>query len=137
MYLLAPACEAIAATTKKLAKTRIVAEYLRARNTEEAAISALFLSGRAFPAYKESTLQLGGSQLWRIVQELSGRSDAAMNAAYRKHGDLGAAAYDVLAGRINPGRVFDFETDLEHIAEAYAAMDGRRAIKALVRVGTL
>jgi len=99
MYLLAPACEAIAATTKKLEKTRIVAEYLRARNTEEAAISALFLSGRAFPAYEESTLQLGGSQLWRIVQELSGRSDAAMNAAYRKHGDLGAAAYDVLAGR--------------------------------------
>src|SRR5881396_1844841 len=42
---------------------------------------------------------------------------------------------DVLAGRINPGRVFDWETDLNHIAEAYAAMDERRAIKALVRVG--
>ena len=40
---------------------------------------------------------------------------------------------DVLAGRINPGRVFDFETDAEHIDEAYAAMDERRAIKALVR----
>jgi DNA ligase-1 len=99
MYLLAPACEAIAATAKKLEKTRIVAEYLRARNTEEAAVSALFLSGRAFPAYEESTLQLGGSQLRRIVQDLSGRSDAAMNAAYRKHGDLGTAAYDVLAAR--------------------------------------
>jgi threonine dehydrogenase-like Zn-dependent dehydrogenase len=43
---------------------------------------------------------------------------------------------DVLAGRIDPGRVFDFETDLDHIAEAYAAMDERRAIKSLVRVGT-
>jgi threonine dehydrogenase-like Zn-dependent dehydrogenase len=42
---------------------------------------------------------------------------------------------DVLAGRLNPGRVFDWETDLDHIAEAYAAMDERRAIKALVRVG--
>lgn len=42
---------------------------------------------------------------------------------------------DVLAGRINPGRVFDFETDLEHITDAYAAMDDRRAIKSLVRVG--
>jgi threonine dehydrogenase-like Zn-dependent dehydrogenase len=41
---------------------------------------------------------------------------------------------DVLAGRIDPGRVFDYETDLEHIAEAYAAMDERRAIKSLVRV---
>jgi threonine dehydrogenase-like Zn-dependent dehydrogenase len=40
----------------------------------------------------------------------------------------------VLAGRIHPGGVFDFETDLDGIAEAYAAMDERRAIKSLVRV---
>ena len=43
---------------------------------------------------------------------------------------------DVLEGRINPGRVFDFETDLDHVAEGYAAMDERRAIKALIRIGT-
>ena len=30
--------------------------------------------------------------------------------------------------------VFDFETDLDGIAEAYAAMDERRAIKSIVRV---
>jgi hypothetical protein len=42
---------------------------------------------------------------------------------------------DVLAGRIDPGRVFDFETDLDRIGHAYAAMDERRAIKSLVRVG--
>jgi threonine dehydrogenase-like Zn-dependent dehydrogenase len=44
---------------------------------------------------------------------------------------------DVLAERINPGRVLDFETDLDAIGEAYAAMDERRAIKSLVRVGSL
>jgi hypothetical protein len=44
---------------------------------------------------------------------------------------------DVLEGRIDPGRVFDFETDLDGVAEAYAAMDDRRAIKSLLRVGTL
>jgi len=44
---------------------------------------------------------------------------------------------DVLAGRINPGRIFDFETDLDHVAEAYAAMDERRAIKSLIRVGAV
>ena len=43
---------------------------------------------------------------------------------------------DVVQGRINPGRVFDYETDLEHTADAYAAMDERRAIKALIQVGT-
>ena len=41
---------------------------------------------------------------------------------------------DVLAGKINPGLIFDFETDLEHIKDAYDAMDERRAIKSLLRV---
>ena len=44
---------------------------------------------------------------------------------------------DVLEGRINPGRVFDYETDLDGVPEAYAAMDERRAIKALIRIGTI
>jgi threonine dehydrogenase-like Zn-dependent dehydrogenase len=44
---------------------------------------------------------------------------------------------DVLAGRINPGRVFDFQTDVDHIAEAYAAMDERRAIKSLLKVSEI
>lgn len=44
---------------------------------------------------------------------------------------------DVLEGRIQPGRVLDFESDLEGIAEAYAAMNERRAVKSLVRVGAV
>ena len=44
---------------------------------------------------------------------------------------------DVLAGRINPGRVFNYETDLDHMTDAYTAMDERRAIKSLLRVGSL
>ena len=44
---------------------------------------------------------------------------------------------DVLDGRIDPGRVLDYETDLDGIADAYAAMDERRAIKSLIRVGSI
>jgi threonine dehydrogenase-like Zn-dependent dehydrogenase len=44
---------------------------------------------------------------------------------------------DVLAGHINPGLVFDYETDLEHVGDAYKAMDERRAIKSLLRIGTV
>lgn len=43
----------------------------------------------------------------------------------------------VLDGEINPGKVFDLTTDLDHIADAYAAMDERRAIKALIKVSPL
>ena len=40
---------------------------------------------------------------------------------------------DVLAGALNPGRVFDLELPLEKVAEGYAAMDERRSVKALLR----
>ena len=66
---------------------------------------------------------------------------------YRNKGVLGGPAPartyipelldDVLEGRIDPGRVFDFRTDLDGVAEAYAAMDDRRAIKSLLNIGTL
>jgi len=44
---------------------------------------------------------------------------------------------DVLNERIHPGLVFDFESTLDGVAEAYAAMDERRAIKSLLRIGTV
>lgn len=40
---------------------------------------------------------------------------------------------DVLSGAINPGRVFDLELPLAQAAEAYAAMDERRATKVMLR----
>jgi threonine dehydrogenase-like Zn-dependent dehydrogenase len=40
---------------------------------------------------------------------------------------------EVLDGTLNPGIVFDLELPLEEVAEAYAAMDERRATKVLLR----
>jgi threonine dehydrogenase-like Zn-dependent dehydrogenase len=40
---------------------------------------------------------------------------------------------EVLSGAIDPGRVFDLQLPLAEVAEAYAAMDERRAIKVLLR----
>src|SRR5271157_2499126 len=97
MHRLGEICERIAATTKKTEKIAFVAEYLRSRELGDAAISAVFLSGRAFPAFDERTLQIGGALLWKVMVELAGGREAALSAAYRKRGDLGAAAADVLA----------------------------------------
>ncbi|MFW9875519.1 MAG: zinc-dependent alcohol dehydrogenase family protein [Candidatus Thorarchaeota archaeon] len=43
----------------------------------------------------------------------------------------------VLKNKINPGKVFDLNTDLDHIQEAYVAMDERKAIKVLLKVSDL
>ncbi len=40
---------------------------------------------------------------------------------------------DVLAGEIDPGRVFDLTLPLAQVADAYTAMDERRAIKVLLK----
>jgi len=96
MKRLAIVCEQVAATTKKLEKTAIVAAYLGSIPVEEGIAVATFLSGRAFPVWEETTLQVGGSLLFRIVEELSGKSGAELTASYKRHGDLGSVAAEVL-----------------------------------------
>ena len=129
MQDLAKACEAIAATTKKLQKVAIVADYLKSHPLEEVAISAIFLSGRAFPDWEETTLQIGGRSLWQIVAELSNRSEAELTAAYRRHGDLGAVAGEVLPKRDSHLSVGNVEASFRQIAAAR----GPAAKTALVR----
>jgi DNA ligase-1 len=103
MQRLATTCEAIAGTTKKLLKIGIVAEYLKLRTMDAAAVSAVFLSGQAFPVWEETTLQVGGRSLWQIVAELSGKGEDELTAAYRRHGDLGSVAGEVLPERAGQG----------------------------------
>jgi DNA ligase 1 len=105
MRKFAEACERIAGTTKKLEKTAIVADYLKSKSPEEASIAAVFLSGRPFAVWEETTLQVGGRLLWQVVGELSAKSQQELTAAYRKHGDLGAMAAEVLPLRSGVGSV--------------------------------
>jgi DNA ligase-1 len=121
MFRLAEAGERIAATTKKLEKIAIVAEYLKSRTPEEASVSAVFLSGKPFPVWEESTLQVGGRVLWKIVAELSGNSEAELTAAYRRRGDLGAVAGDVLPSRPRDAalNVLQVESKFREIAAAH------------------
>jgi len=67
MLRLAKTAESIASTTKKLQKIALVAEYLQSCTLDEAAVSVVFLSGRPFPAWEETTLHVGGRSLWQIV----------------------------------------------------------------------
>jgi DNA ligase-1 len=99
MRKLAETCERIAATTKKLEKIELVADYFQSQPEEEAVVAAIFLSGRPFPVWEETTLQVGGALLWRVVGEISGKSADELTAAYRKLGDLGAVAGHVLPSR--------------------------------------
>jgi DNA ligase 1 len=123
MRTFAQTCERIAATTKKLEKIAVVAEYLKSSPTDEASVAAVFLSGRPFPVWEETTLQVGGVLLWRLVQELSAKSEVELTASYRKLGDLGAVAAEVLPAHseaCDPTRPFlvEVQTSFRQIAAA-------------------
>jgi len=130
MKKLAEVCERIAATTKKLEKVALVAAYLRECAPQDAAVSVVFLSGRPFAVWEETTLQVGGTLLWKIVRELSGRSEIEVTAAYRRLGDLGAVAGEVLPEReVREWGVAEVQTHSRQIAAAR----GPAAKGALVR----
>jgi DNA ligase-1 len=104
MLKFAQTCDAIAATTKKLVKTALVASYLRDVALDEAATAVIFLSGRPFPAYEEATLQVGGALLWRVITELSGKSEGELSQIYKRHGDTGSVAAEALADSMEERR---------------------------------
>jgi ATP-dependent DNA ligase I len=125
MERLAETCERIAATTKKSEKVAILAEYFRSREQADARTSAVFLSGRAFPAFEEKTLQVGGALLWKIVAELADASDVELQAAYRRHGDLGSAAGEILARRRMSGGI-----TLQYVRRAFDEIAATRTAAA-------
>src|SRR5260370_14381244 len=95
MQQLAEVCESVAATTKKTEKVALVAAYFANRKSEEAAQAAIFLSGRAFPAWEERTLQVGGALLWRAVAQISRKSENALRAPPPQYGDMGSPAQEI------------------------------------------
>ena len=61
-----------------------------------AGLFALYLAGQPFPEADPRKLNTGGALLTRALLTVSHATDAALTAAYRRHGDLGAAAFDLL-----------------------------------------
>src|ERR1700751_200062 len=130
MLQFAQTAESIGATNSKLAKTALVADYFRSLSVPEAAIAAIFLSGRPFPSYAEATLQVGGALLWRVIAELSGKSESELSEIYRSRGDAGSVAADALPARV---KSLISLADVQRVFTEIAAARGPAAKAALMR----
>lgn len=117
-------CQGLAETGSKLAKRALMAEYLRPLSLPEAGLAALYFAGTPFAETDRRRLQVGGALLSRVLAELSGASEAAMHAAYLRHGDLGGAAQELLQGRAASLLLSDVSLAFEAIAGA-----GKPAVK--------
>jgi DNA ligase-1 len=119
-------CERLAGTTKKLEKRAWMADYLGEVPVEAAAYAALYFAGTSFPEADGRQLNVGGASLWQAVKELTHASDTAMHEAYRRHGDLGAAAFDLLSARED---VVPPTLSIEEVAENFAQMAATRGVE--------
>src|SRR5262245_45371373 len=136
MQLFSTTADAVAATTKKTEKVRLVADYFSSRPVEEAAQAAVFLCGRAFPAWEERTLQVGGSLLSRALSDVAGKTHVALTAAYRRYGDLGAAAEDLLHRASRPKtplKLADVASSFDELARSSSAAHRMHLLQELLR----
>ena len=137
--------EALAGEGSRLKKRAEIAAALgrvAASGDEDVGRFVLYLAGQPFAEADPRKLNAGGALLSRAVKDVSGATDAALTAAYRRHGDFGAAAYDVLVPPFGkaPG---ESSVTLAEVEQAFDAMararstDARfRAVEQLLRRST-
>ena len=94
---LARAGDAIAKTSSKSEKVRLLAQFLATTDESELAQVARYFGGGVFPAGDERTLQVGGAAFSTVLRNVSGADDAAIRAAWRRHSDAGDVTGDLLS----------------------------------------
>jgi DNA ligase 1 len=87
--------------------------------SEDAGWFALYVAGTPFAEADTRKLNAGGALLSKSLLTVSGATDVALTAAYRRYGDMGAAAFDLLT---TAGDEKQAQLTLEEVAEAFAGM---------------
>jgi DNA ligase 1 len=121
---LAQLAEALAGEAGRLKKRAAIAAAISAVHeaapeSEDAGWFALYVAGTPFAEADSRKLNAGGALLSKAVLAVSGASDSALTAAYRRYGDMGAAAFDLL---IADGAEKTPVLTLAEVSEAFAGM---------------
>lgn len=125
--IFAELCDQLAATGSKLKKRVLMADYLATLDPLDAGYAALYLAGRPFDENDTRALNVGGALLSRVLRDVAAASENTLHAAYRRHGDLGAAAFDLLVSRAAPSRP---DVTLAGVREAFNALATARGAAA-------
>jgi DNA ligase 1 len=118
--------EKLAQEGSRLKKRAEIAEAVSSLHADapasgDAGRFALYLAGQPFAENDARRLNAGGALLSRAVLAVSGAGNAELTVAYRRHGDLGAAAHDLFVAHSHKARSVATLT-LDDVAEVFAAM---------------
>ncbi len=92
--LFAETAERVAATTKRLEKSAILAEYFSQLSDDDLILAARYLTGRAFPLRDQRTTNIGGSALRAALLAITELDIDWINQKLVERGDMGDAAFD-------------------------------------------
>ncbi len=136
LLALAGAGDAIAATSSKLAKVRLLADFLVATDGDEVALGARYFTGFVFPKGDERTLNVGGAAFSSVLRDVSGADDAAITLAWRRHSDAGDVTRDLLERResapTEPVSLRELDGAFAEIAAARGAKPRAAVLRALL-----
>src|SRR5688500_7755133 len=120
---------AIAATTKKIEKERILADYLRSLDDASLERAVVFFSGSPFPRREERVTGVGGATIGDAVADATGRTREEVWEPWPKYADPGDTIAESFP--VDPAR----DITLSELAEYFdrlAATQGGTAKKDLL-----
>jgi DNA ligase 1 len=118
--------EELAGETGKLKKRAAIARAISAVHaagpeSEDPGLFALYVAGTPFAEADSRKLNAGGALLSKALLAVSAANGVELTAAYRRHGDMGAAAFDLLmASSAWGGKTA--ELTLVDVADVFARM---------------
>jgi len=91
--------EKLEKTTKRLEKIHIVAEFLSKVHVDELDKVVLLLNGTVFPDWDEREFGIADRMVIKIITQVSGEDTSYIEKTWKKTGDLGDVAFQVLQKR--------------------------------------
>jgi DNA ligase 1 len=113
--------EKVRGTPGKNEKVRLLSEYMRGLDAEDAALAARFATGRSSRKGSADETQIGYSTIMGVLEDLTGLSAREVGRVYVKHGDLGQVVEEILAGK-KERTLFEEKLSLKDVADTFEAM---------------
>src|SRR5256714_6403680 len=119
--------EAVAATTKKLQKAKLLGDYFEHLSDEDLTRAARYFAGQQFAQSDVRTTNVGGSILGEAICLASGVAPASLGPRYARWGDAGDVAFEIF-GEARPDNEASLTlADTEELLSRLSSTRGKKA----------
>jgi DNA ligase-1 len=98
-FILAETCEKLEGISSKLSKTEVLAEMLKNTHIEYLPKLVLLVQGIVFPHFSGNELGIATQMMIKAISKASGFKEESIEEKFRKTGDLGLVAEEVMKSK--------------------------------------